>query len=873
MKGKAKPVQAWAVGKASGSRARNAAPQSLPLVGRDAELGVLRDAIASARSGTGRLIEVAGEPGIGKTRLLEALREDATGFHLHHAVCEAYIASTPYAVWRELLREFMGFGRDDPDAAVAERLCNAVATRAPDLAPWLPLIAIPFGVEVPPTPEVEMLAEKNRRARLHEAVGRFLAAVMPDAQLIEIEDAHHMDAASAELLSYLTGEIGTRPWLIGVARRPAASGFTAPETPAVTRIELKPLAPPDAVRMIRLATEDNPMHMHVVEVVAQRSGGNPQFLRDLARSASGSGGLGGLPDSAEAAAAAQIDSLAPNDRAIVRRAAVFGQTFHPRMLSWLADEGDDSLPGPDVWERLQAIFSAEPDGYLRFRRSLLRDAAYQGLPYKLRRRLHGMAAGMIAQESDDVDEDAGILSLHYLIAGDNGSAWRYATVAGRHAAGVYAYVEAARLYARALEAGRRLDDVGPRELVTVQRALGDAWYQAAEFNKAGEAYTGARGLVASDPLTDAELLLKLSYVEAKLGVYAEALRRTDQARSILRGLPGIEAARDAARSSAWYAVVLQYEGRTTEALDWAGRAVAEGEAVDDPETLGDAYSVMGSAYGELGKEGAQPLLQRALEAFQRAGNLAKQPSILVTVGVVCQWEGRWDEALSFYERGREGALTIGDTVAAALARVNAAEVLIDRGEWADAEALLRETLPLWKASQHHYYLGACLHFLGRALLCLGRLDDAQSRLEEAKANFLHVGADEEVPAIDARIAECRVALGEPGAALELLNAVLARAGTSNGVARVLSLLQRIKGHALLAQGDLKGARDALEASRAAAEERHNLFEATLAKISLLEADRREGVEPPADMVAECRAHLSRLDVRAVPPVPLPPQRP
>ncbi len=143
VKGKAKPVKAWSVRQARGSRTRNVTLQSLPLVGRDAELGVLREALAGAQAGTGRLIEIVGEPGIGKTRLLEALREGAAGFHLHHAVCEAYTASTPYAMWRELLREFMGFGRDDPDEIISERLHDAIAKRAPDLAPWLPLIAIP----------------------------------------------------------------------------------------------------------------------------------------------------------------------------------------------------------------------------------------------------------------------------------------------------------------------------------------------------------------------------------------------------------------------------------------------------------------------------------------------------------------------------------------------------------------------------------------------------------------------------------------------------------------------------------------------------------------------------------------------------------
>jgi tetratricopeptide (TPR) repeat protein len=109
----------------------------------------------------------------------------------------------------------------------------------------------------------------------------------------------------------------------------------------------------------------------------------------------------------------------------------------------------------------------------------------------------------------------------------------------------------------------------------VHQALGDSWYRAGEFHKSSEAYTAARGLVASDPLEDAGLLLKLSHVEAKLGQFEQALRWTEHARATLQGLEGPEAARQTARSGAWYAMVLQFEGRTTEALDWAERTVAE----------------------------------------------------------------------------------------------------------------------------------------------------------------------------------------------------------------------------------------------------------------------------------------------------------
>ena len=91
--------------------------------------------------------------------------------------------------------------------------------------------------------------------------------------------------------------------------------------------------------MAQLATQQSPLPAHVLDVVAKRSGGNPQFLRDLLRTAIESGGIADLPDSAEAAAMAQIDGLAPEDRAVVRRAAVFGLTFHPRMLAWFADDG------------------------------------------------------------------------------------------------------------------------------------------------------------------------------------------------------------------------------------------------------------------------------------------------------------------------------------------------------------------------------------------------------------------------------------------------------------------------------------------------------------------------------------------------------
>src|SRR5262249_5472048 len=181
-------------------------------------------------------------------------------------------------------------------------------------------------------------------------------------QLIEIENAHHMDEASAELLTHLTSELGTRPWLFAVARQ-GHRGFVAPEKDTVVKIDLKPLAQPDTLRLAHFATQQTPLAEHVLEVVATRSGGNPQFLRDLLQKVVDSGGgIADLPDSAEAATMAAIDSLSPEERTVVRHAAVFGLTFHPRMVAWFAGEEGFSPPPPAMWDRLRGLFAWGPHG-------------------------------------------------------------------------------------------------------------------------------------------------------------------------------------------------------------------------------------------------------------------------------------------------------------------------------------------------------------------------------------------------------------------------------------------------------------------------------------------------------------------------------
>ena len=124
--------------------------------------------------------------------------------------------------------------------------------------------------------------------------------------------------------------------------------------------------------------------------------------------------------------------------------------------------------------------------------------------------------------------------------------------------------------------------------------------------------------------------------------------------------------------------------------------------------------------------------------------------------------------------------------------------------------------------------------------------------------------------MDARIAECRIHLDDAETALRA-ERTLARASADDGDAKVVPLLQRTRGFAWLRQGDPFTARDAFDASLEAARARNDLFEVTLTLLALIELDRLEGVEPPGEVVAESESLLTSLKVRAVPPMPLPPQ--
>jgi class 3 adenylate cyclase/tetratricopeptide (TPR) repeat protein len=865
VKGKAKPVQAWSLGKPVGSREREAVPsERFPLIGRDAEMALLDEALRRAANGAGSLIEIVGEPGIGKTRLLEELRERAADSVLLRATCEAYTSSTPYYAWRDVCRQMIEVPWDAPDGIVLERLADIAKAQDPDLLPWLPLLAMPFDVEAPSTPEVRDLAPEFRRSKLHEVMRTFLAGRLAAFTVFEFEDAHLMDPASAELLAAICQDVAGAPWLVVVSRRDGDRGFAAVEDACLVHLEPAPLAEADARALAEAATERDPLAPQIIERIAERSGGNPQFLLALVDAAAGLDGAE-LPESVESAATVRIDRLGSHDRTIMRRAAVLGVSFHRRLVAELLD--DETQVDDSVWRRLEEFFVREGEDSVRFRSAVVRDAAYEGLPFRTRRLLHAKAAQRIEDEAGaEVEEFSGVLSLHYSRAGDHGKAWNYALSAADRAASFYANIEAAELYQRAIDAGKR-SKVQLGELLRAAESRAQVLYKAGLYTDAARAFEDARRYSAHDSVARARLMLWRSQVEENIGRVPLALRWASIGRRELRNAEGPDAKRQEAELTARYAAALQAAGRNRDAARWAERAVAEAEASTATKALGDAHNILGNAFAMMGRPEAGGQWREALRRYEEIGELRLCAAVLVNLGALAYWEGRWDEALKLYEESRESYMRVGDPVTARLASINIAELLIGRGIFDEAEAILLDAQRVLRAAGEHYFLGLSLAYLGRVAAATERFDEALDLFERAKEEFGSLGAKGDLIEVGAREAECQLLMGDGWRALGTASEALGEVAGEGDLSVLEALLYRVHGYALMQVGDLFGAEESLQRSLESARTREADYDVAMTLHALGQLALMRG-EPSADFETESATLLEELGIRSVPQAPV-----
>jgi class 3 adenylate cyclase/tetratricopeptide (TPR) repeat protein len=791
MKGKSVPLLVHDVGEETGTR-EVAAEERLPFIGRETQVQMVAEVLTRALEGAGGVVVVDGATGMGKSRLVHEALALAPEAQVSVLRGEPYGLTSTYRVLRDPVRGLLGIERDTPER-MGEVLRSRLREVAPELLPFAPLLADVAQVSVPSTPQVDRIDPKFRADRVADAVIELVGRLVTGPFVLVVEEAHWADGASAHLLERVSTATAGRPWAVVCVRRGRDGGFLPENGSTVT---LGPLSPEALEQLVIAATENAPLRPHEVQAIVERADGNPLYVEEVTRMTRGTGSVDLLPESLQAAMGAQIDRLSPVSRRVLRYAAVLGRSFRREIVD--ATLRADGLDVDAVtYDDLAAFL--EPDGphRIQFRNSLVRDAAYEGLAFKVRSRLHQTAGEVLERLSTDLDVDSPTLALHFSRAGDAQRTWRYAQLAGRLAERSYANADAADLLESAVEVSRRVPDVADTDRAELWTRIGSLRELAGMFEGSLDAYRRAERLLRDDPLSLAKVLEQRATVHTRTGALTAATRAVARARRLLDGLDG-DGRGTVVRLDGLTARIRVEQERLSDALVWSERAAEGARATGDSESLVLALVHLDTVEMIMGVPG---LGARHLEALQICIDEGLRPLEEVVrgnLGTLAYFAGRWTEAAEWYTTAREVALEVGKDFGAAETGVNLAELLINQGRLADAEAVLTDALRVLRASGAAFFIGVGEVQMARVLLLRGD-HLAAAELGAATARRL-LELDKATSALEASLvqADALIREGRPEQALATIDA--AERAASDEAAQALPRICLQRSRALLALG-------------------------------------------------------------------------
>ena len=516
-----------------GTRTSRIAPgdELSPFTGRDHELAELRRALQVAVGGQGQVVGLAGDPGLGKSRLAYEFRRLAEpDAAVLEGRCLSYGAGIAYLPLFEVVRNACGIAIDEPPGLVATKIELRIKALELDVS-LAHYLRHAFGVTTG-DPALAALDPQAIRARAFDALRRLLVAEAARRPIVVlVEDLHWIDQASEDFLAGFADELPGMPILLLVTHR---SRYSPPwiAKSFASQLALRPLSAA-ASEMIVTSILD---HGDPAEAaaIAGRGEGNPFFLEELARAtrdqAAGEEGVA-VPETVQQVLAARIDRLTADQKAALQVAAVLGRELSPDLAEEVWD-GDVPLEA-----RLQELkgleFLLERHGPAErtfvFRHALTREVAYDSMLQGRRRELHGRAAAALEHSQANRFEHGELLAYHYSRSADPARAIPHLAAAGDRAQERYANEEAVAFYRRAVELIEELDgDRGADLYGAICESLGAVLHRLSQFGAAADAYR--KGLnVASDAPQRARLRALWCDAEEGAHRYPEALAQCDLA--------------------------------------------------------------------------------------------------------------------------------------------------------------------------------------------------------------------------------------------------------------------------------------------------------------------------------------------------------
>jgi class 3 adenylate cyclase/predicted ATPase len=497
LKGVDTPLQVYHVLGESGAQSRLDVPSLrglTPLVGREAEVTLLLDRWAQVTDGLGQVVLLSGEAGIGKSRLVQVLKDHLAGepSTLLECRCTPYHTNSALYPVIDLWQRVLQFETAEAPADKLHKLEQMLAQSRLPLAETVPLFAALLSLPEDGYPALALTPQQQKQQTLEVLLALLVARAAQEPLLLIVEDLHWVDPSTLELLSVLVEEGPTARMLTLCTCRPQ---FTSPWPPRahIAQLTLTRLSRLQVGRMVTAVAGGKALPTEVVQQIITKSDGVPLFVEELIKLVLASGLLrehedhyaltGPLPPLAipatlHDALMARLDQLA-TAKVVAQLGATIGREFPYELLRAVAPM--DEL---ELWRSLVQLVRAEvlyqrgalPQATYLFKHALIQEAAYQSLLKSTRQQYHQRIAQVLAaQFPETTATQPELLARHYTEADLRAQALPYWHQAGQRANARSAYAEALQLLTTGLEVLATVPETPARHQHELDLLIALAW--------------------------------------------------------------------------------------------------------------------------------------------------------------------------------------------------------------------------------------------------------------------------------------------------------------------------------------------------------------------------------------------------------------
>ncbi|MBF0589192.1 MAG: tetratricopeptide repeat protein [Magnetococcales bacterium] len=728
VKGKKDPVAVYEVVRAKSLREQSRHDSRIvaPIVGRQHEIDALVGCVQRLSEGQGQVVFLISDPGIGKSRVQQEVKSQFKNFEIQviEGTCRSFSRTTSYYLFLELLQQLFSLDPDDMEAAMADKIArnlplllgldsNDLSTEAKEAIVFFGgVMGVQFddsyGIRIEQMDAQELKISTFRAFRwfFHQ-----LALTKP--LLLVLENLHHADATSIELIGYLFEYLNEKPIMLLLVMRPVKDHPSAKLVPIASKrlgehsleITFERLTESECDQMARHLLETEQVPMPILELIRARADGNPMYIEEIIRSLVDDGVIEkneaqeiqivrpleevAIPSSIHGLIIARIDKLQNDLKEALHTAAVIGPVFTLELLQRVVPVRNlDEKLGQLV--EMGMIFESKsfPSIEYSFRNILTQEAIYSTLTHKKRKELHGGVAAEIESFYESRLEDHfEELAQHFLQAGDKRQAFLYEGRCGFKAKTNYANQDAAFHLKRALNLATELDE--PEDIKPYAIALSEVLELSGDIPGA---IVARQSIIQSleDPERKADHLRVVGKMQEKRGQPKLALEAYDEAFRLLEYHPDTVSVARVLMNQSW---ILNRLGKTETAVKKGTRALEIFELHEAREEEALACNNLGVFYEYLGElERSLGFNLRSLKIFKEVGNRRQTGNLYLSLGFAHYKMNDYPKALEYFTKAHKVTCRIGNLYGIGTALTNKGRTLVHMDRLDEAEEALLEAL-------------------------------------------------------------------------------------------------------------------------------------------------------------------------------------